>query len=110
MQLKTKLVNRKYVGSFFNITTQTIIRWEKRGLLKPIKMGRLVYYKECDIQETINKNTLWKAGDVWVCWEKGPFYGNQFTTIEEDGDLYLLNGDTQYELKEFDLSEFEKLA
>ena len=51
------LLNRADVKAMFGITTQTIIRWEKEGILNPIKLNnRRVYYRPSDIEKTLKAN------------------------------------------------------
>lgn len=37
-----------------NVSDATLWRWEKRGYLKPIRIGRQIYYKRSDINELLN--------------------------------------------------------
>jgi DNA-binding transcriptional MerR regulator len=57
MELSMNLVKRKDVAKFFGVTTMTIIRWEKSGLISPVKINKLVYYRIEDIKK------LSKEGD-----------------------------------------------
>lgn len=50
MELSMNLVKRKDVAKFFGVTTMTIIRWEKKGLIVPVKIDKSVYYKIDDIK------------------------------------------------------------
>jgi len=40
----------------FSISRFTRIQWDKKGILKPSKFGRRVYYRESDIQELFNQH------------------------------------------------------
>lgn len=41
------------VLKMFHISRPTLCRWNK-SVLKPIKIGRRVYYKETDVRQLIN--------------------------------------------------------
>ncbi|MEI6422653.1 MAG: helix-turn-helix domain-containing protein [Lentisphaerota bacterium] len=49
------LVNREQGTEMLNVCAQTLINWEKKGILKPIKLAgkRLVRYHMSDIENLI---------------------------------------------------------
>lgn len=47
---KNVLLSRSAASSRLNVDLTTLWRWEKSGYLKPIRLGRTVYYKLADIE------------------------------------------------------------
>ena len=46
---KDILIDQAAVEKRYTISKPTVIAWGKKGKLKPIKMGRRVYYKESEL-------------------------------------------------------------
>jgi predicted site-specific integrase-resolvase len=55
------LLTRREVGEIFRISESTVIRWEKAGILKRVKVPgmRKALYDKRDIEKLINE---WKGG------------------------------------------------
>lgn len=50
---KNNLLNAKQVSKMFGVNRVTLWRWENKGILIPIRMGRTVRYKESDLIKVI---------------------------------------------------------
>ena len=48
-QKKEALLTRKAVSERLNVDNSTLWRWDKANYLKPIRVGKAVYYKESDV-------------------------------------------------------------
>lgn len=48
-QKKESLLTRKAVSERLNVDNSTLWRWDKANYLKPIRVGKAVYYKESDV-------------------------------------------------------------
>lgn len=46
---KEALLTRKAVSERLNVDNSTLWRWDKANYLKPIRVGKAVYYKESDV-------------------------------------------------------------
>jgi DNA-binding transcriptional regulator YiaG len=46
------LVTRKEASTYLKVSTTTLHNWEKRGVLYPIRHGRLVYYRLEDLNKS----------------------------------------------------------
>lgn len=49
------ILTRKELETYLQISDVTIYNWEQRGWLKPISLGRKVYYKIKDINNLLEK-------------------------------------------------------
>jgi hypothetical protein len=49
------LMTRKEVQDYLHITDVSVWNWEKRGWLKPIALGKKIYYKQEDILSLLEK-------------------------------------------------------
>jgi predicted site-specific integrase-resolvase len=49
-----ELLTRAEVKNILKISESTVIRWEKKGILKPIKIDKKVLYELADVEELIN--------------------------------------------------------
>lgn len=49
-----KIYTAKELGELLGVGRTTIWRYQKEGLLKPIRVKRKVYYAEKDIEQLIN--------------------------------------------------------
>ncbi len=59
MQNATKVLTRQEVLNLFSITAPTLRAWQKKGLIKGIKMSHKVYFSENEINQLFNsKNNL----------------------------------------------------
>jgi hypothetical protein len=47
------LLRAAAVATVLNVTTRTLRRWETRGLLTPVRVGRTVFYRGTDIRALI---------------------------------------------------------
>ena len=45
--------SQKEFAKLKNVTVGTLIRWEKEGLVKPTRIGKKVYYRECDFNKDL---------------------------------------------------------
>lgn len=48
-QKKEMLISREATAKRLNVDLSTLWRWNKTGFLKPVKIGRSVYYREFDL-------------------------------------------------------------
>jgi predicted DNA-binding transcriptional regulator AlpA len=48
---KEALLTRKAVSERLNVDNSTLWRWDKANYLKPIRVGKAVYYKESDVKD-----------------------------------------------------------
>ena len=48
-QKKEMLISREATAKRLNVDLSTLWRWNKTGFLKPVKIGRSVYYRELDL-------------------------------------------------------------
>ena len=54
-----EILTRKEIMKLFGISLSTVIRWEKRGILKPIKVTpRKIVYKRDDIENLLRERQL----------------------------------------------------
>ena len=51
-----KLLTRKEVAEIFGVNQSTLWRWQKRGILIPIKIGGKVRYRRSDIENELINN------------------------------------------------------
>ncbi|KAF2955839.1 helix-turn-helix domain-containing protein [Marinitoga sp. 38H-ov] len=56
MGIDDELLTRNEVMELFKISAPTIYRWGKKGILKPIKIGKKVFYKKSDIEKLLNES------------------------------------------------------
>ena len=52
---KSEYLSRKEVANLLKISLQTLHDWSKSGIIKPYKIGTRVLYKECEVQEALEK-------------------------------------------------------
>lgn len=50
-----KLLTRQQVSKIFGVNVSTLHRWESKGILIPIRLGRKVRYRNSDVEELIKK-------------------------------------------------------
>lgn len=50
VQQGNALLSRKATSNRLKVDYSTLWRWEKTGYLKPVRIGRAVYYKVSDIE------------------------------------------------------------
>jgi hypothetical protein len=51
-----KLLDRRETKSLLKIASDTtIINFEKKGILHPVKIGKKILYREADVQEALQK-------------------------------------------------------
>jgi len=48
-QKKEMLLSREATAKRLNVDFSTLWRWDKSGFLRPVKIGRAVYYREFDL-------------------------------------------------------------
>ncbi|RYH75539.1 DNA-binding protein [Flavobacteriaceae bacterium 144Ye] len=46
--------SRKELSKILGVTIQTLIEWDKRGILKPLRIGNLIRYNKQDIDNALN--------------------------------------------------------
>lgn len=49
-QKKEMLLSREATAKRLSVDLSTLWRWNKSGLLRPVKIGRSVYYREFDLE------------------------------------------------------------
>lgn len=47
---EARLLSREAVSERLHVGYSTLWRWEKEGYLKPVRLGRRVYYRAGDVQ------------------------------------------------------------
>lgn len=52
---KTNYLTRKEVAAIFKISLVTVNDWNKLGILKPYRLGRLVRYKSDEIENSLTR-------------------------------------------------------
>lgn len=52
-----KLLSKTETAEFFGVSTQTLDNWRDAGILKPVKVGRRVYYTAESINEVLTPKT-----------------------------------------------------
>jgi len=56
-----EILTRKEIMELFGISLSTVIRWEKQGILRPIKLSpRKVVYKKEDIEQLLEERRIEK--------------------------------------------------
>ncbi|MCD6143670.1 helix-turn-helix domain-containing protein [Thermococcus sp.] len=56
-----EILTRKEIMELFGISLSTVIRWEKQGILKPIKLSpRKIVYKKEDIERLLEERRIEK--------------------------------------------------
>lgn len=48
------LITRKEVSALLSVSVVTIIDWDKKGILKPYKIGNRIRYKLADVESVLN--------------------------------------------------------
>ena len=56
LKVESPLLTPDEVASKYRISKVTLWRWDKEGLLKPIKMGRKSFYRQSDIERVFDLN------------------------------------------------------
>ena len=51
-----ELLNRTEVADFFGVTTKTIMNWEKKKILKSIKIGAVIRFRKQDLKELLENS------------------------------------------------------
>jgi excisionase family DNA binding protein len=52
-----KLLTRKEAAARFQVTTRTLDRWRRRGLLRTVAVGRVVRFRQDDLTAVIHRAT-----------------------------------------------------
>lgn len=52
-----KLLTRKEAAATFQVTTRTLDRWRRRGLLRTVAVGRVVRFRQDDLMAVIHRAT-----------------------------------------------------
>ena len=56
-----EILTRKEIMELFGISLSTVIRWEKQGILRPIKLSpRKIVYKKEDIEQLLEERRIEK--------------------------------------------------
>ncbi|MBS5905387.1 MAG: helix-turn-helix domain-containing protein [Acetobacteraceae bacterium] len=50
---KSSLMTAREVATLFRRTDRTIRNWVARGLLKPVRVGRAVYFRRSDVEKIL---------------------------------------------------------
>lgn len=52
----SKLLTRKQVSEMLSVSVVTIIDWDKKGVLKPLRIGNRVRYQLIEIEEILKSS------------------------------------------------------
>jgi len=52
---ETEYLTRKEVSIILQVTNVTLIDWEKKGILKPLRLGNLIRYRKQDIENSFTQ-------------------------------------------------------
>lgn len=52
----SKPFTRESLAEFLSVSTQTIAQYEKRGLIKGVKLGRRIFYDRDQVSNLLNVN------------------------------------------------------
>jgi len=52
-QKKDALLTRKAVSERLNVDNTTLWRWDKANYLKPVRIGKAVYYRESEVKDIV---------------------------------------------------------
>lgn len=53
----TKYVSRKQLSAIIDVSVVTLIDWDKKGILKPLRIGNRVRYRMSDIELILEEST-----------------------------------------------------
>lgn len=48
-----RMVTRKQISDQLNISTKTVSRWEQKGWLKPFRIGKIIRYRQSEVDALI---------------------------------------------------------
>ncbi len=54
---ETKYVARKQLSEILDVSVVTLIDWDKKGILKPLRIGNRVRYRMSDIELILEEST-----------------------------------------------------
>lgn len=54
---KEKLLSREETADLLKISLPTLLDWRKKGIVKPYKLGKRVYYKRHEIMEKLERSS-----------------------------------------------------
>ncbi|PQJ80980.1 hypothetical protein BTO18_10380 [Polaribacter porphyrae] len=49
------LISRKELSQYLKVSIPTIHAWDKKGILKPIKIGTRIRYLKSDVEKILNQ-------------------------------------------------------
>ena len=52
----SKLISRKQVSELLSVSVVTIIDWDKKNILQPLRIGNRVRYRLADIEDVLNNS------------------------------------------------------
>lgn len=52
----SKLISRKQVSEMLSVSIVTIVDWDKKNILKPLRIGNRVRYQLSDIEEVLQSS------------------------------------------------------
>ncbi len=52
--MKDKYLTRQEVAEMLKISQRTIVNWERKGIVRPVKVGRAVRYVRSEVEELFN--------------------------------------------------------
>ncbi len=58
MERGEQLLTRQEVADFVGVSTKTISRWQKKGWLPVIRIGKLIRYKPTDVKKLFDDLTI----------------------------------------------------
>lgn len=56
------LATRKALKEKLNVSYVTLNDWEKKGYVKPLRIGRRVYFQKSEVLATLNRSQIKKGG------------------------------------------------
>ena len=53
----TKYVSRKHLSEILDVSVVTLITWDEKGILNPLRIGKRVRYRMSEIELILEKST-----------------------------------------------------
>ena len=55
---KGRLLTSAQAAEKLHVTTRTLLKWRKAGIVKVSQVGRRIYYRESDVEQLIDRNRI----------------------------------------------------
>ena len=55
---KGRLLTSALAAEKLHVTTRTLLKWRKAGIVKVSQVGRRIYYRESDVEQLIDRNRI----------------------------------------------------